>query len=420
MSPQFIKYLKVILLCFCSQQALGQVDDNNLIYSFFGLGELNDNTTVQTSGMGEAGFANSGLLYSNIQNPAALNHFQLTIFEIEYQISRRELKSKEGQQRILDGNISYLTLIVPLSKFWKSGLGLRPYSQVEYKTNFIEHIEGTGQFVQYSYTGSGGISDFFWMHSFKVKPNISLGLDLNFYFGNIERSESSQLINFGTGDKIKNSREQRYRAFSVFPSFLWQIPIKEKLKLNLAATYQYSFKFNLQQNIAKQFVDPSGLFTDSEIIQTSENQINVPALYKFGATLEQINKLIIAADVVYQDWQNFTFEANNQSFQTRLAASLGLEYYPDILSATNYLKRIAYRTGIRYVHLPYVINNQNIEEVNVSLGFSLPIGKFSKLNLAFVAGQRGTEDHNLVADRFLQFHFGITINSQWFVKKRFD
>lgn len=420
MPLQFMKYLKLAVLCFLSQQVLAQVDETNLIYSFFGLGELNDNVTIRNFGMGQAGFASSSLLYSNIQNPAAIDHFQFTIFNIEYGLNRHFLESKRGRQRVLDGNISHLTLIVPLFQKWKSGLGIRPYSQVRYNVNFIEHLTGTGQFVRYSYTGTGGISNLFWLHSFKIKDNFSLGLDLNFYFGNVERSESSQLINFQVGDKINSSREQRYRGFSAFPSFLWKIALEDKLSFNIGGTYQYKFKLNLQENIAKQFISRTGVFTDSEIIKTNNLQIAVPALYKIGFSLEKLDKLVVAADLVYQNWKDFNFEINNQSFKTRLAASFGLEYYPDILSATNYLKRIAYRFGFRYSLLPYFVNKQNIEELNASVGFSLPVGKFSKLNLAFVAGQRGNQENELIADRFLQFHFGMTINSQWFIKKRFD
>ncbi len=418
-SKYLIYSLLVSFLTF-SEISFGQSRNSNLLYSFFGIGEIVDDYSSKTLGLGGAGLATNDLNFCNVHNAAALKDNTSTTFEIDYYLDRRYIEDGTNRQRTLSGNISYFALALPVNKFWKTAIGTRPYTQVDYESNTIQHLKGTSQFVRYTYEGSGGINKLFWLHSLKVNDYLSFGLDISFHFGNIQYKESAQLINLIPSNITSQNIERVYRSFTFFPSFLFKLPLNKQWSINIAGNYQYLFNYRFRETLDSRVEIPSGLFTDVNIEERNNVDVKIPANYKFGISIQQIDKFTVAMDMSYQNWKDFQFENQNETFESRLNLSIGLELYPDIFSAIQYLKRVGYRIGFRYLSLPYIINNQNIDELNLTIGFCLPAGKFSKFNLVFLGGQRGTTDSNLIAEQFLQFHLGVVINSQWFIRRRFD
>ncbi|MFM7857507.1 MAG: hypothetical protein ACKO96_37690, partial [Flammeovirgaceae bacterium] len=82
---------------------------------------------------------------------------------------------------------------------------------------------------------------------------------------------------------------------------------------------------------------------------------------------------------------------------------------------------ITYRTGINYAQLPTVLRGIQLDEKSVSLGLSMPFMRgISSANIALVLGQRGTTANNLVQENFFRFNLGLTINDQWFVRRKIN
>ena len=59
-----------------------------------------------------------------------------------------------------------------------------------------------------------------------------------------------------------------------------------------------------------------------------------------------------------------------------------------------------------------------IDQFGMSFGVGLPVGtQFSRLNLGFEFGQKGTTDNGLVRERFFNFRLGLTLGNKWFKPK---
>ena len=80
-----------------------------------------------------------------------------------------------------------------------------------------------------------------------------------------------------------------------------------------------------------------------------------------------------------------------------------------------------YRVGTTYINTPLMFGNNQLKEKNISFGFGFPIRKSqTKYDLAFILGERGTLENNLIKERFIRFGLTITYDGIWFVKRKYD
>lgn len=82
------------------------------------------------------------------------------------------------------------------------------------------------------------------------------------------------------------------------------------------------------------------------------------------------------------------------------------------------LSRSTIRAGIEYERLPYQVNQNNVDDIGINFGTSIPIYSLSLLNLALKAGTRGTVNDGLVRENYIKVSLGLSINdNSWFYKK---
>ena len=118
----------------------------------------------------------------------------------------------------------------------------------------------------------------------------------------------------------------------------------------------------------------------------------------------------------YQDFEGNTSNELGNSFKI----NLGGEFTPDYSSVSSYLKRVTYRVGFSYEQTPYVINGNQLKDFGINFGWSLPVGRFSSLDMAFKYGQRGDIQDNLIKEDYIKVYFGFNFNDQWFQRSKYD
>jgi hypothetical protein len=67
-----------------------------------------------------------------------------------------------------------------------------------------------------------------------------------------------------------------------------------------------------------------------------------------------------------------------------------------------------------------LVNNQQINDLGVSFGLSLPVSLASSLDMAFKVGQNGTLANDLIRERYFKITIGATVNDRWFVRRKYD
>jgi hypothetical protein len=159
--------------------------------------------------------------------------------------------------------------------------------------------------------------------------------------------------------------------------------------------------------------------TDTTSKETASSMY-LPPKYGFGLSFERPFHYLVGLDVSLQDWRQFTgFKTVGLANTYKIA--LGGEWTPNTNSIDNYLARITYRVGINYNQMPLLLRDTQLDEKSVSLGVSMPFMRgISSLNLALVLGQRGTEAKQLIQENFFRLNLGLTINDQWFVRRKIN
>ncbi len=82
---------------------------------------------------------------------------------------------------------------------------------------------------------------------------------------------------------------------------------------------------------------------------------------------------------------------------------------------------MAIRTGFRYNSSLVNINGEDVDEMAISFGCSLPLRKsFSTLNFGIELGRRGSDSNGLSQEQFIGLLIGVTVNDKWFIKRKYD
>ena len=104
-----------------------------------------------------------------------------------------------------------------------------------------------------------------------------------------------------------------------------------------------------------------------------------------------------------------------------ITISIGGFFIPKYDSFSSYFKRVVYRAGLRLEQTGLVVNNESIDELGISFGVGVPVGRlFSNANIGFEIGQRGTTSSNLVQENFFNISLSLSLNDRWFEKRKFN
>ncbi|MGV3557110.1 hypothetical protein [Larkinella arboricola] len=396
----------------------------NSPYSSLGIGEVHGNNNITNLGMGGLGTAYANGFFLNSANPALLVRNRFTIFEVGLLGQSKKLSDNRGQnQQDFGGNLSYLTLAFPVTKFWSAGIGLRPYSYVDYQTTQYQRIPGTIYEAEYIYHGRGGLNKATLTNGFSLTKNLFVGVDASFIFGNITNDSDSRLLIGGDDITVKRSTLNSYGDVLWRLGAAWRPKLNKDWFLNIGATIDPMTKLSGSSVDTYQQIDAGGtLISNPDTVSTqSKGSITLPTQFRGGIVLEKSQKLAVGVEFGYQPWSKFTnLGGTSGGLKDSYSIGAGLEYTPKIRSS-RYIDLIPYRLGFNYATLPYSIGGKQPTDMNVSLGLSLPVGQFvNSMTLSLIGGQRGTVTEGQIRERYFKIGLGFSLNQQWFVRYKVD
>ena len=195
-------FLVAIFLISWTSATHGQARINSP-YSMFGPGEVKGNEYFRNMPLGgiSQGFrSNVSVNYLNPASYTAIDSlsfvFDGTVFSHIYQQKISDLEQTTGYTAMANLNFAF-----PVTRNWRVAAGLLPWSQMGYNiTDFHEDdVEGR---VNYFYEGTGGISQVYMGHGFRLYKGLSAGVNLSYLFGKVEdrllaRSDSAGFYQTG-------------------------------------------------------------------------------------------------------------------------------------------------------------------------------------------------------------------------------
>ncbi|GAB4032714.1 hypothetical protein [Spirosoma gilvum] len=401
----------------------------NSPYSAMGIGELYSPAHVTNMGMGGVGVSNASAFYMNLQNPALLaRRTRFTVFEVgllgESKGLSQNISNELRNQNNTAGNLGYLALAFPANSRWNMAISLKPYSYVNYNTQQLSTVPGSVYSTQYTYTGRGGLNKASFSNGVRLLKNIFVGAEASFLFGNITYSSNSRVFTGSTDVLVNRLNRVTYSDVVFKLGGAWRPKLSDTWTLNLGATYEPQTGVKAQQTDIYQqtTTDQLAINAPDTLRLNSTGKAILPNQMNFGISIEKGNSLLVGVDVGMQQWSDYRTSDNKAgNLHNTMTVAAGVEYTPKPAS-NKYWDLVTYRAGFQYNQMPYLIGGLKINDVNGSLGVSLPLGSYlvNHVSVSVVAGQRGVLTANQIRERYVRIALGFSLNDWWFRKPVID
>lgn len=382
-------------------------------YSYYGIGEVKFRGTIENRSMGGIGVLNDSI-HINLQNPAALSSLKLTTFSVAGTFSPEKLKTSSDTQKAQRTTFDYFAVAFPAGKM-AFNLGLMPYSSVGYK------ITKNANGGDYSYDGTGNINRFFIGAGYQLTPKLSVGAEINYDFGKIEKNVGFLATDSQYGTIEKNSSE--LSGFGFKGGVIYKTKIS-KLDFVNSLTYQSLLKLNSDSVLREGTFSPtSGAVIYNEALQqNNSDKLKLPSKLTFGSGIGSEKKWFVGFESTFLSKGDLDLNKSDEStYEASSKMTIGGYYIPKYNSFSSYFDRVTYRAGLRYENTGLVIKNESIKDKAVTFGFGLPLGgSLSNINLGLEFGKRGTTNTGLVQENYMNFSVGLSFNDRWFVKRKYD
>lgn len=400
-------------------------------YTMYGIGDLSVPGTAANRGIGGAGVALSSSVMLNPLNPASASNMrqQTVLFNVGVETQSFYEKSRTQKTSYYTGNIQNVSLQLPLARKIGFIFNLSPLSSVGYRIaeNDLrpEILANIGQ-VKYKYSGEGGISQFSAGVGMEIFKNFSLGAELIYYLGSIQRYydvDITPVTGLGTYSDVSASAREEISRFSGSFGFQYRIISDLKRVLSIGGTYRPATKLNPD---VRRFVQSGNIFGDTVFLHNYNSELRLPHMLTVGVFYANM-KLSTAIDYTYQSWSkgNMNDQENGVNFTDSHSFKAGLQFVPNMLDARRALKRWSYRIGYRYNTYYLTFKDRTIRDNAITLGLGIPL-KLSggtALNVALDLGIRGSTGHDLIQEKYLKlsigFNFFASPDEGWFRKRKF-
>lgn len=385
-------------------------------YSVFNIGDLPVSTSAVGIGRGGVEVATPSPFTLNSVNPAGWSDLRFVTVQAalvyeQYQVSDQSNSIYQNNTKLQGFDAGF-----PYSQAFGGtlGLGFRPYSTVNYRTQVAQTIPTVDSSARAltTFEGRGGLSEMMIGTSIRPVEWMSLGVTASRYFGTIE---SAAVVDFPDAGIASSS----YHAVAQHGG--WGARIGLRLEptadLHIGAVVETGAKLTRDQLRISDFVQQGAQVADTTGADTST--IRIPPRVSVGAAY-RTGRFLLAADGSTQFWDKSDFATARTS--SRIAASV--DRLPNESPTATGFERWTFRGGLYYDQTYYSLPNGNINQYGLALGATIPLTRINGLNantildVATETGRRGTLTNGLTQETYFRLFLELSISELWFVKAR--
>ncbi len=398
-------------------------------YSRFGLGDLQPYSFGRTTAMGGASLASRYKQQINLANPASYTAVDSLVFMFEFGMnaSFTNFSNNIGRMSANDINFRYFAMNFQITNRLAASLGLTPYSDVGYHVEVTDQIPNAGNVLS-RYYGEGSLSRAFLGFAVEPVKHISLGANLNYLFGMLNRNSETFFLSFSDFYNNQKFESLRLRDFNFNLGLQATLPLQSDQYLTLAAVFEKPAYTGFYSDIRNKYITiPFGTSSRSDSERDTINyldriSVDFPLTLGVGISYKKEDQLEINADYYYQGWENANLPGAGSGVLTNLDRfALGAEWIPDKSSIRSYISRVAYRAGVTYEKSYLKIGSQQINDFGISFGVGLPVYRSnSTINISAELGRRGTKQHDLVLEKYARLNLSVNLYDFWFIQRRYD
>lgn len=398
-------------------------------YSQYGLGDIQSRNFAAAKGIGGATSAFRNSLFINSVNPASYSSLVLTTMEFGVNANYKSMQIADSVYTTGDAFIDYIALGFPIKKNVGMSFGLIPYTKTSYNYQQTFQDSAIGE-VSKLFRGSGRLyrvyagAAYHYPKSDTNRHVLSLGFNMVYIFG---QNEYAQGVSFPSSQNAFNSRQTTEVRVG---DFAWDFGLQYKLKMqkeqHLVFGASAELPFNVKTtrtNIYEKFRQVSATLSIIDTVGESaaiKEKVGFPFIYRAGFSYSRADRLTTFFDFEYSTWSRFQPSyQSNINYEDSWKISGGLEYVPK--PSKKFFNRLIYRIGGYYDSGFFTLSGQRISEFGTSFGLSIPLkSAFSKINIAFEGGSRGTTVNGLIKENFFRSYISLTLNDKWFIKRKYQ
>jgi len=377
--------------------------------------------------MGGVSYGMQNPYYINFRNPASYAAFDSLSFiaDIAASVYSSHIKQRQLSQKNTYAKPGYITIGLPVTRHWRTSVGILPFSDIGYSIDNTEVIENIGS-VNYVYSGKGGVNQLYWGNAFKICKGLSIGLNASYLFGSVYASSNTEF----EGSNLFNTYiNDAYFVDGIYfdAGIQYMFDIGEKHRVGLGAVYSNTAYIWAKEKLLVNSY--SGSFVSTTLYDTVlykddlRGSLNIPQSVGAGFSYTYKNKMTIAADVTWRNWEKFQFmKPSNDTARNSITTSLGIQFIPDPLS-NKFFKKMAFRVGGKYSTGELMLRNKPISELGVCIGVGVPLTTFnthSSINILFEYGKVGTLANELILQNYFRFSFCFTLQERWYQRVKLD
>jgi len=431
-------FIALALILSISSFGQAEVKRQNSTYSFFGLGDLHPKGFSAVRSMGYVGQTARDPFTINATNPASYSAIALsrfTAFETAFDFNGFQVSNSDSEYNTDNIQLSYLGLALPIYKSWGTSIGFVPFSRTNYNVFDSRTQEGIGE-ETFRYTGTGGFNQFYWGNGVRF-GDLSVGANINYIFGTVQKDVFDFLIDVPFVFDVLRRRSITANGVTLDLGFQYQKKLGNiiyTLGASGNVTNSLNTKSNLQwirqpynlgdyDGVSNFFVSDS---TDAIITTVLENdKITLPTQFAIGISIEDTlqSRFSLAAEVAFTNWESYRQQLEDLSvYKNETKFSFGVMIKPESENSRNAFRRSKYKFGGYYSNGFLRLNETDIISYGFTAGIEMPLNPSSstRLNLSLDLGQRGTTNKQLIQESYAKVTMGLSFNSLWFVKRKYD
>ena len=432
----FVFFMTICVLSFAQDGTYGAYSP----YSIYGVGDISKEGTAYNKSMGGVGIATRNRRFINYLNPAAVTARDSLAFMADFGISEKNTLYHQGDMKSAKNTFNIYDLILSFP-IWRSSafmVGITPFSDVGYDFSRVEtdkNIIGNTGNITYSSYGKGSVYQAFIGAGATFWKRLSVGAEMIYYFGNIDKVTNMDYTN-SSYRSVNSGHDLTVRGVTGKFGLQYEQRLGGNVSMIVGATYR--MKTNVKgYSTSYRFANQSSVSdTLSYRVDTlAQNNIGFGDELGVGLSIKGGEQWSVEFNYLRSDWTKSGFESvggfssvssrpntQNAVFSSTVSQSfrVGFELVPNRNDIRYYLKRCSYRAGFYYDKSYYKLNGENVNNMGITIGVTLPVFRwYNGISIGVDFGQRASTRNNMIREQYVMFNLGFNIHDIWFQKTQY-
>ena len=432
----FVLFMTICVLSFAQDGTYGAYSP----YSIYGVGDISKEGTAYNKSMGGVGIATRNRRFINYLNPAAVTARDSLAFMADFGISEKNTLYRQGDMKSAKNTFNIYDFILSFP-IWRSSafmVGITPFSDVGYDFSRVEtdkNIIGNTGNITYSSYGKGSVYQAFIGAGATFWKRLSVGAEMIYYFGNIDKVTNMDYTN-SSYRSVNSGHDLTVRGVTGKFGLQYEQRLGGNVSMIVGATYR--MKTNVKgYSTSYRFANQSSVSdTLSYRVDTlAYSNVGFGDELGVGLSIKGGEQWSVEFNYLRSDWTKSGFESvggfssvssrpntQNAVFSSTVSQSfrVGFELVPNRNDIRYYFKRCSYRAGFYYDKSYYKLNGENVNNMGITIGVTLPVFRwYNGISIGVDFGQRASTRNNMIREQYVMFNLGFNIHDIWFQKTQY-